>query len=345
LVEAWRAGIDYPQEMLTAAVNWTKQFMASLPSTLPNGDGEAQRDARERHDMTTKAYAAYVLALYGEKPLGWLQYLKENEERMWPSGQIWLAGAYALLEGRADALRELGEWSGAVPDAAASYETLDSSVRNTAQLLSLWAEVEPRSPEAAGLARRLLLWGKENRWYSTQENAAVAMALGRYLLKVGYEKNDLEGALTDGGRPILAFRNGTKAAIDLKDLPKEPLLRIRTAGTGSGYYAWSATGTPTSAPKPERKGISVDCLWTDRQGTPLPEGKPIPQGTGVVATLKLSPSVSVSDLAVSCLLPAGMEIENPRLTDPNAPQTPGVRHDIRDDRLLLFIDRLDKATD
>jgi uncharacterized protein YfaS (alpha-2-macroglobulin family) len=335
--------------MLTSAINWTKQFMASLPASspsvlLPDGSG-AQVNWQERHDMTTKAYAAYVLALYGEKPLGWMQYLQETREMMWPSGRIWLAGARAMLEGRADALRDLGEWGDAVPGEAL-HETLDSAVRNTAQLLSLWTEVEPRSPEAARLVQRLLLWGKENRWHSTQENAAVATALGRYLLKTGYSKeNALEGALMDGDRPILAFRSGTKATVALKDFPGEPSLKIRTTGTGSGYYSWTATGTPLSAPKPDRKGIFVDCFWTDRQGTPFPEGEPLPQGTEIVVTLRLSPAVSVNDVAVSYLLPAGMELENPRLTDDSAPQTPGVRHDIRDDRLLIFIDRLDKETD
>jgi uncharacterized protein YfaS (alpha-2-macroglobulin family) len=395
LVEARKAGVDYPKEMLTASINWTKQFMASLPSSFspsfsqslsPDGSGAAQKH-EEMYDLTAKAYAAYVLTLYGEKPLGWLHYLKENENMMWPSGRIWLAGAYSLIEGRADALRELGEWSDisgsyapgsyasgsyAPPDSAALYGTLDSSVRNAAQLLSLWAEVEPRSPEAAKLVQRLLLWGKENRWYSTQENSAVAMALGRYLLKTGYAENALEGALMDGDRPILAFRSGEKTVVNLQDLPKEPLLKIRTAGTGSGYYSWTAAGTPSSSPKPDRKGISLDCFWTDRQGVRLlnlssggqgslapagfagpsdpPNGAVVPQGTEIVVTLRLSPDAPVSDVAVSCLLPAGMEIENPRLTDPvedpsNASQTSGVRYDIRDDRLLLFIDRLSQTTD
>jgi uncharacterized protein YfaS (alpha-2-macroglobulin family) len=345
LVEARRVGVDYPEEMLTAAINWTKQFMASLPSlSRSSSSSGTNQNYEEMHDLTAKAYAAYVLALHGEKPLGWMHYLKENERRMWPSGRIWLAGAYSFIEGRADALRGLGVRVGDVP-AEALYETLDSSVRNTAQLLSLWAEVEPRSAEAAELAQRLLLWGKEDRWYSTQENSAVAMALGRYLLKVGYEKSSLSGALMDGNRPILAFRSGSKAAVDLKDLPRDPALRISVGGAGSGYYSWSATGTPSVAPEPDRKGISVECVWTNRQGVPLPKGVPLPQGTEVVATLKLLPSVTVSDVAVSCLLPAGMEIENARFADADAPQTPGVRYDIRDDRLLLFIDRLYQATD
>ncbi|MDR2175363.1 MAG: hypothetical protein LBO82_05440 [Synergistaceae bacterium] len=347
LAEARKAGIRYPEEMFTASLNWVKRFMASLPPTLPSDSdliGTDWADWTERNDMTAKAYAAYVLALCGEKPLGWIQFLKENESKMWPSGRIWLAGARSLLEGRADALRALGEWSDAVP-AGALHETLDSAVRNAAQLLSLWTEVEPRSPEAAKLVQRLLLWGRENRWYSTQENAAVAMALGRYLLKVGRAENALEGALTDGDRPLLAFRSGTRAAIDLKDLPKEPSLRIRTTGTGGGYYSWTATGTPLSAPEPARSGVSVESFWTDREGVPFPEGEPIPQGTEVVVTLRLSPSLSVSDLAVSCLLPAGMEIENPWLADGGEPPLPGVRYSARDDRLLLFIDRLSKETD
>jgi uncharacterized protein YfaS (alpha-2-macroglobulin family) len=359
LAEARRAGIDYPEEMLAAAIGWLKQFIASLPSSslsssssspsLSPDDFEEARRYGETHDMTTKAYAAYVLALYGEKPLGWLHYLKENEQRMWPSGRIWLAGAYALLEGRADALRNLGEgggvWDDAVPEAAALRETLDSAVRNTAQLLSLWVEVEPRAPEAARLVQRLLAWGRENRWYGTQENAAVATALGRYLLKAGREKSALEGVLADGDRPILAFRSGERAAIDLRDLPEKPSLRIRAVGTGSGYYSWAATGTPSRAPEPARRGLSVECFWTDREGTSFPEGAPFAQGTEVVVTLRIAPGVSVDDVAVSCLLPAGMEIENPRLTDGDAPQAPGVRYDIRDDRLLLFIDRLSRVTD
>jgi uncharacterized protein YfaS (alpha-2-macroglobulin family) len=264
---------------------------------------------------------------------------------MRPSGRIWLAGAYSFIEGRADALRALGSGDSTM-DAAGLDETLDSLVRNAAQLLSLWTEVEPRSVEATELVQKLLLWSKENRWYSTQENSTVVMALGRYLLKTGYEKNSLDGALMDGDRSILAFRSGASAAVEVKELLETPLLRIRTAGSGSGYYNWVASGNPSSAPKPERRGISVECVWRDRQDNPFLKGVPIPQGTEVIVTLTLSPgALSVSDVALSYLLPAGMELENPRLTDSGAPQMPGVRYDIRDDRLLIFVDRLYQATE
>jgi uncharacterized protein YfaS (alpha-2-macroglobulin family) len=335
LVEARKAGVDYPEEMLKSALNWLKQFLASIP-------GSSGYRYQERDDFTTKAYAAYILALNGEKPLGWLHYLKENASDMWPSGRIWLAGAYALVEGRADALRELGSGSETlVPEAL--YETLESNVRNTAQLLSIWSEVEPKAIETANLVQSLLDSGKKNLWYSTQENAAVAMALGRYILKTGYEKSQLEGVLMDNGREVLSFRSGGKKSAEIADLSASPT--FRATGAGSGYYSWSVTGTPLSAPAPDSKGLTVECAWADTKGNPLSPGQPVAQGTKIVVTLTLTPAVSIADLAVSYLLPAGLEIENPRLNGNEERETPGVRYDVRDDRLLMFVDRLSQKTD
>lgn len=337
LVEARKAGVEFPQEMLQGALNHLKQYLASMP-------GNAWK-YQEHDDCTTKAYAAYVLALNGEKPLGWMHYLKENRDNMWPSGRIWLAGAYALTEGRADALRELGTHGTDSPPAEALYETLDTNVRNTAQLLSLWSEIEPRSAETVELVNRLLEWGRQNRWYSTQENATVAMALGRYLSRAGYEKSSLEGALTDSdGKAIASYKSGEKVALDVSDLPEGPWT-LSMAGTGNGYYSWYLTGTPAQAPKPNTGGVVVNARWTDRDGNELNRELPFEQGTEIRVILTLKPLATVSNLVVSCLLPAGMEIENPRLKDNEEQETPGVRYDVRDDRLLLFIDNLREKTD
>jgi uncharacterized protein YfaS (alpha-2-macroglobulin family) len=339
LVEARKAGVDYPEEMLKSALNWLKQFLASIP-------GSSSYLYRQRDDFTTKAYAAYVLALNGEKPLGWMHYLKENSGDMWPSGRIWLAGAYALVEGRADVLREVGIGSETLAPEAL-YETLDSNVRNTAQLLSIWSEVEPRAVEALKLAQRLLDLGKKNLWYSTQENAAVAMALGRYLLKAGYDKKNeqLQAVLMDGEREVASFRSGggEKTSVPIASL--SPSLSIRTAGPGSGYYSWSVTGTPLSPPTPDKQGLTVKEAWEDGRGNVISSSLPLEQGMKILVTLTLTPGTSVNDLAVSYLLPAGLEIENPRLKGNEERETAGVRFDVRDDRLLLFIDRLSQETE
>ena len=52
--------------------------------------------------------------------------------------------------------------------------------------------------------------------------------------------------------------------------------------------------------------------------------------------------MTVNNLALSYLLPAGFELENPRLDDghDDAETYTGVVSDIRDDRLVLFFGRL-----
>ncbi|GHS97286.1 membrane protein [Synergistales bacterium] len=347
LAEARKAGVDYPEEMLAGALSWLKQFMASQPA-IPVVPSDIQEDML-REDFTAKAYAAYVLTLVGEKPLGWLHYLKENEERMWPSGRIWLAGAESLIDGRGDALRNLGNVKSGLSSPSSPGDTLESDARNTAQLLSLWSAAEPDSDEAAGLAQKLLSLGRENKWYSTQENAVVAMALGRYISNSGLgrgigkggDNTPLTAELTDDdGRDVALLGGGKTTALDVNELPD--LLSIKAKGSGQGYYAWTITGTPLTAPYPEKKGITVDCVWSDRNGAVFNKGEPISQGTEVVVTLFIMPFLPLNDVVVSCLLPSGFEIENTRLLNTGEEETYGVRREARDDRMLLFIDRVNK---
>ncbi|MBR1671927.1 MAG: hypothetical protein IJ702_03285 [Fretibacterium sp.] len=335
LLEARNAGVDYPEDMLDGVMSWLRQYLASMPSY--------QYPTEERDDFTTKAYAVYVLTLAGEKPLGWLEFLREHQESMWPSGSIWLAGAQALIDGRADALRELNLRSGALP-AEARWHTLESDVRNTALLLSLWLEVEPQASEAADLAARLVRQAKEGKWYNTQDNAAALMALARYNLKAGGGKAALKGTLTGNGEELLTYKSGTASSLTVSGLRGDLLLDV--TGEGKGYYSWSLMGTPKAQPKAERRGLNIECSWLDDQGNAIDLARPIPQGTRLQAILTLKPSLPVSNLAVSCLLPAGLEIENPRLDDGVEPtgSSYGIVSDIRDDRLLLFFDRLDRET-
>ena len=339
LVEARRAGVEFPEEMLRGALSWLRQFLASIP-------GGNVTEFRVRDDFTTKAYAVYVLVLNGERPLGWIHHLRENRQYMWPSGRIWLAGAEALLAGQAGPLRALGtfEWGG-TPEAA--HETLESDVRNAAQLLSIWTEIEPRSIEAIGLVQMLLDSGRQNNWFSTQENSAVAMALGRFMLRAGYEKGELEGILSCAeGKEILSFRSGEsseKHSIAVEALPCSSLV-LRVTGTGTGYYIWSVMGPPVSAPAPGSSGLNVTALLEDINGVQLLDQ--IPHSARVFVTLTIDPALPVRDVAVSYLLPAGMEIDNPQLiSDGEELDLSGVRYDIRDDRLIIFIDNLNSATE
>jgi uncharacterized protein YfaS (alpha-2-macroglobulin family) len=91
--------------------------------------------------------------------------------------------------------------------------------------------------------------------------------------------------------------------------------------------------------------------WADRKGNVLSADAPVPQGTEIVATITVNPAVTLNDLVVSCLLPAGLEIED-KLYVGNQESGSAkdsasgalIRADVRDDRLRLFMDRVTGET-
>ncbi|MDY6399943.1 MAG: MG2 domain-containing protein [Synergistales bacterium] len=333
LLSAKNAGINYPEEMFTGALNWLRQFLASMPAFNSVDD--------ERDDLTIKAYAVYVLALNGEKPLGWIEYIRENQNNLRPSGHIYLAGAQSLIDGNADALRnlELGRNSGY------SGRTLESETRNTAVLLQMWLDVEPQAPEVTELASRLIDLGSKGSWFSTQDNSASLIALARYNVEAAGAKSSIKARLTTdtSDSSLLTFSSNAKpSSIKVNDLPKKSGLLIEAEGDGQGFYAWSINGFPKSQPKAERRNLNVECVYFDESGNVLNLAQPIEHGKIVQVVLTLKPSMTINNLALNYLLPAGFELENPRLDD-GAEYTPGsygVVNDVRDDRLILFFDRL-----
>ena len=302
-----------------------------MPNFTYNGE--------ELDDMTAKAYAVYVLALNGEKPLGWIEYLRENQASLRPSGNVYLAGAQSLVDGNADALRNLqiGRHSGY------SGVTLESETRNIAALLGMWLDVEPQAPEVTELANQLATLGSRGSWISTQDNASAIVALARYNVEAAGAKSDIHARVTTetSDAPLLKYDNET-ASLKVSELPKNSAILIEAEGTGQGCYSWSITGFPKTQPKPERRNVNVECIYLDENNAVLDLRQPITHGKIVQVVLTVKPSMTVNNLALNYLLPAGFEIENPRIEDgaENTSGTYGIVNDVRDDRLVLFFDRL-----
>lgn len=310
-------------------LNWIRQYLASMP--------EYDYDDAERDDLTTKAYAVYVLALSGERPLGWIEYLRENAASLKPSGHVFLAGAQSHIDGNADALRkvELGRHSGY------SGRTLESDTRNTAVLLTMWLDVEPQAPEVVELAQKLADFGTKGEWFSTQDNAAAIVALARYNVEAAGAKNSITAQVTTetSDRPILSYKSGEPASVKAESLPKDANILIEAEGTGQGCYAWSITGFPKRQPKAERRNVNVECVYFDEKGNAVDLSKPVLHGSVIQAVITVKPSMTVNNLALNYLLPAGFELENPRIVD-DTEGTSSIVNDVRDDRLVLFFDRL-----
>ncbi|MGI6253605.1 MAG: MG2 domain-containing protein [Aminivibrio sp.] len=336
LVEAKKSGIQVPRDLLSAALSYVRSI---LPLTADDGS-----DLRMRENMTLKAYAAYVLALAGEPPLGWMAHIRENSDYLRGSGAVFLAGAYALSSKTSAALKDMG---GISPSLRGGDETtLESASRTEALKLLMWTEVDPLSAPAAELAGRLVAEARKKTWNTTQNNAMAVLALGRWMEKTADARKPFRALLRDPeGAEIASFSDGERLFLNLEDLPKGDLT-LEVSGEGSAYYAWTSAGVPEERLPAFAKGISLGQTWRTRDGRDIKSGDAVDRGELIEVTLNVVSNAPVRDLIVTDMLPGGMEMENERLQGgadlpPSPNRTYGVRPELRDDRLLLFIDYLD----
>lgn len=318
----------------------------------------------EVHASTVKAFAAFVLTRAGQAPLGWLQHLAEREETMLPSGRIFLAGARALMAGNAEALQALDRDKAlAGKEPAPGYHlSLESELRNKALLLYFWSQVEPGAKRAAGLCQDIAKQLTDRPWFTTQESGLAAMAFGAYLEKSGIKAGEYSVTIASGGKELAAMAEGKPVTLTGNDLPGPgpdgalPDVTVSLEGKGSGYAVYSVRGTPRTAPEPASNGLIVSRVWKDAAGKviDLAQGRAVlKKGERVLVELTLAAEDRVTDIALSDLLPGGLEVENPRLNTAagalaeggeDGDGADGLHLDLRDDRLLLFYDSLHGKT-
>ena len=106
------------------------------------------------------------------------------------------------------------------------------------------------------------------------------------------------------------------------------------------------SGVPLAPPAAADHGLSVRRRLLDERGNALPAGAAVHSGDLIQVELSISSDTALDNLVVEDLLPAGVEIENPRLNTSAAqaaerPDKDGsvfqdARVDMRDDRLVVM---------
>jgi uncharacterized protein YfaS (alpha-2-macroglobulin family) len=327
LVEARKAGYEVPDRVY-------KPMIKALQDRVK----ASVRDERERQ---TKTYACYVLALAGRPEKSTMFYLKNNElGRMSDYSQFQLAGAFAL-SGDINTARSL--FPATVVPQEVKRETggnLNSSTRAKAIMLNSLAEVDPDHPSVPKLIKSLADEASENnRWYTTQDNAFAFLALGKIMRKQPPGK--YTGVARIDGTHLADFGTGDQRFDGKNWGGKEVSLSIQ--GTGVCYYYWTAFGIPTSPDIKEfDQELTVRRRYLDKDGHVINYDQ-FHQGDLVVAEITIKAlTENLDNVIIADLLPAGFEIENPRLE--SRAGIPWIKSefkpdymDIRDDRMLLFV--------
>lgn len=303
---------------------------------------EAKREARGSHQLQRIAYAVYVLAAAGQPEKSTMLYLKNNRlNDLNDYSEFQLAGAFALSGDLDTALsmlpRNVAPTSDGVRESGGNF---NSPVRAQAIMLDVLAEVHPDHPSVSRLVKNLTdAASGKGRWQTTQENAFAFLAIGKIL------KQDIDaqytGTITIDGERLAEF-----VPVDQRHTSKEwsgKRVRLSLEGTGNSYYQWKSFGVETGSSVEEFDNeLQVRRRYLSENGDPIADSV-FKHGDMIVAEISVKAlTTDLENVVVVDMLPAGFEIENPRLESrAGIPWLSKKRFkpdytDIRDDRLIFF---------
>lgn len=335
LVEAEKKGYVVSNDLLEDALD-NLTTVARTPK-----QSRIFRGWMSREMLSTRAYALYVLALADRPERGVMDYLAGNEwTGMNATARILLAGAYGLTGNNVRMSQLLPAQLPAEIEERSLGRTWSSSARNEAIQLAVLAVLDPDSPHVPVLVKRLGDRAKKGRWHNTQENAFALYAIGK-LSSAGKTELAPGRILVDG--EVMGEFGPEEVVVRGRDWQGRSVV-IETEGPGSAYYSIIDEGVPRTGEEHSRNNGLVVCRrYLDSSGKPV-DLECVVQGDVLVCHLNLtSEKGEMENVVIADLVPAGFEIENPRLMRHalygwvNSKRPLSVEYlDVRDDRILVF---------
>ena len=287
------------------------------------------------------AYAIYVLARNGRPVMGDLRYLADNKLGDFTSplskGQIGAALALLGDRGRADtAMNAAVSALGAAKEDLVYRSDYGSKLRDSAGLLALLAEANSDKTRVTRVAAELDSARNRSRYTSTQEQNWMVLAAQALAKEAENFSLTVDGATHRGA----LYRTLPQASLEKK------ALSIRNDGQADSRVILSVSGIPTAPTPAVDEGFSVKRTIYSIGGDEVAPAE-IQQNERYFVALEIDTSSRIgARLLVVDPLPAGLEIENPKLTDANSEglnffsdRTEPDHVESRDDRFVAAFNR------
>jgi uncharacterized protein YfaS (alpha-2-macroglobulin family) len=254
------------------------------------------------------AYALYVLARNGIAPVGDLRYLADAKldalESPLAKGQV--AAALALLGDKVRAERVFLAAAEALPVSLATLESgradYGSELRDAAALATLAAEAGIERVTRLAL-RRVESYRNLTPRTSTQENVWLVLAARTIAQRAANLSLEIDGQPQRG-----AFFASYKPA----ELAGKTV-RIVNRGDAPVQVVVSVRASPATAEPPAQKGLRIARSYFSLDGKPADPTR-VTQNQRLVVVLKVTEEEkAAARVVVADHLPAGFEIDNPRL--------------------------------
>ncbi|MCF6270875.1 MAG: MG2 domain-containing protein [Melioribacteraceae bacterium] len=345
LVEAKSAGYNVSGNILDNVLKYlsTKAKMKQVKDRTQKGNNKTIIEKTARKEVL---YSLFVLALAKRSDISMMNYYKAHLDLLTIDSQYLLAAAYGL-SGKMNSFYEL------LPTETTTKKIkrksggdYDSEIRANAIMLYTLLSVDPENEKIPFMVKHLSKISESI--YSTQERAFAMLALGK-AASLNSESN-VEVEIIIDEKTIDTFV-GDNLRVEGKKLNTSRMV-LSAEGSGKVFYSWETEGVKIDTPVVENDShIKIRKKYYNYKTGNEITNNVYKQGDLIVAKISLTGfEQSAKNIVISDLIPAGFEIENPRLQS-GSQLNWNVRNkmqidylDIRDDRLLIFTNLIRKRT-
>jgi alpha-2-macroglobulin len=332
LTRAKEAGYAVRQQAFGRALDRLQNFISYAQDFEKGGEG--------------RAYALYVLARNGRAPIGELRYYVDTKLEAFatPLAQAQLAAALAMLGDKPRAERAMQAALKLMDERedADSRRDYGSGIRDGAAVLTLVAETGIAKPVLPRLVDVLAKAYAKKTFTSTQEQAWLLLATHA----LGEEANSL--TLSVNGQP---HQGSLLRGVTAAELEGSGVVVSNTSDR-SVEAVISVIGAALTPEPPAAKGFSIERSYYTLDGRKVELNSAtggraaLSQNDRLVVVLKLEAEQPGGRILLVDRLPAGLEIENPRLVDAGDVKTLAwlkttlkpSHLDFRDDRFVAAFD-------
>jgi alpha-2-macroglobulin len=327
LTRAREVGYDVPEQ--------------AMMSALENLQNALSYDVDVKSQGSEIAYAIYVLARNRRASVSDLRYYAESEINNFasPMSRAQLGASLALYGDQSGAERAFGsafELAKATPSNSGYRSDYGSALRDGAAMLALAAESQPAIASVKDMIPYLAAVRKGVRWTSTQDEAWMLLAARALTQSNATIDIDVNGENHKG-----AFSTRVDGAeldigpVSLVNKANEPVEAVITT-----------VGSPTQPLPAGGDGFTIDRRYYSLDGTEVNVATAKQNDRFVVVLTVSELNNWPSRILVTDLLPAGFEIDNPRIVSsaelPNFSwlgATEYAHSEYRDDRFVAAFNR------
>jgi alpha-2-macroglobulin len=328
LTRARERGYAVPDVGFKLALDRLRNFVGNADDTAKDGGRNL-------------AYALYVLARNGAAPIGDLRYFADTklDAIATPIAKAQIAAALGMLGDRTRADRVYAAALASIaPRPVLDYGRSDygSALRDAAALVTLASESGAPRATITGAVERVEAARSLTPYTSTQENAWMVLA-ARALAK------DAQAVALDVGG------EKTKGALNRHFGPRDlqQPLKVTNDGDGTVQAVVTVSGAPIAPEPAADQGFKIERKYYTLAGKPADPSK-TKQNDRFAVVLKITePQPQFGRILVADYLPAGFEIDNPRLVSSGDTGTLAwiedaqgpVNAEFRDDRFSAAFER------